>query len=658
MGGAVVASYTSDDDICSVEYRNDDTWIYTFSGIDTTVSYYAWEDTLENYTSENMGKYNATEVNRAGYATITNITTIDPPEYGSISLKKLLAAEQGAELNELDNAKAFAFTIVITDENDAPLSGAAMYGSVGFTNGTATVNILAGEEKLLTNIPAGYHYSITEAVYDGYIQTFTGDAEGVITKNETSEVIFTNTKKYVEEEEPIAELTLKKIVTGNYEIGTDSYKFIVAITGLHRNEAYSTENEVLFTTDQFGEAEVLISLKDGESDTFVVPDKARFRITEEGGAKYTSSYKIEIDGQLKNQVSGSQAGTDLTTSWITAETDLPALVTFTNTRDIRQSLTLKKTVTGGSGDSLEDFTFDAELKGFNPNETVRTSIGNPQADDSGTLEMTFSIKAGEVRFYSIPVGVTYNFTERKSDCIASYELTDAGGVEQFVSQSGANTEIRQALSTGTETVNEGEEVTVNFINTRVSHDITVKKKLDMTYSNLPESSYNKQKFRFSVRLSGLEAGKEYRVSRLSDNNIPYTDTIMGTENDTVYSIELSNGQYFTIKELPVNAAYTVTEEKQPFYIAAYKVSANEDAVIAKSEDANTVTDTALRTAQEIVDPYDMEVIYTFTNTYAASDYELPDTGMADARPVNLILIGGFILFGAALMYLSSDKRRT
>ena len=654
-GGAVVSSYTSEDDVCSVEYRNDDTWIYTFSGIDTTVNYYAWEDMLENYISDHMGKYNAVEVDNAGYATILNTTTIDPPEYGSLSLKKLLAAEEGAELTELDNTKVFSFVITITDEQSEPLEGAALYGSVGFTDGRATVNLRGGEEKLLTNIPAGYHYSIVEAEYDNYVSSYTGNAEGVIVKDETAEVIFTNTKKHVEEEELTAELTLKKLVTGNYEIADDSYMFIVAISGLHKNEKYSTTGGVVYTTNALGEAEVIIRLKDGESDSFVVPDNARFRITEEGGSKFTSAYSVEINGRISSQASQSQKGVSLTTGSITAKNDQPALVTFTNTRDIRQSLRLRKTVVGGSDDSLDSFTFDAEFTGFSPNETVSTSIGNPQADDNGALNMTFSIKAGEVSFYDLPVGVKYRFKEYRSDCIAAYELTDAGGKNQFVTQSASNTVNQSELSTSVETVNEGEEVTVNFINTKVSHDITVKKKLDMSHTTLSESEYNKHRFSFVVRMIGLEAGKEYRVNRVSDSGVPFTDTFTGAEGVTTYSIDIRNGQSFTIKELPLDATYTVTEEADRFYIASYRVTANSEAVVAKNEDSNTKADTSLRTAEERVDASDMEVIFTFTNTYTAAGYELPNAGMEDAGPVIMIFFGGLILFGAAILFINSRK---
>ena len=654
-GAAVIASYTSYDDVCSVEYRDDKTWIYTFSGIDTSVRYYAWEDFLENYSSKNMGKYNALEVDDNGYATILNTTTIDPPSYGSLRLEKVLAAEQGAEITDFDEAKVFKFNIIITDENGAPLSGTALYGDVGFLDGKAAVYLKGGEYKNMTSIPAGYHYEITEAEYDEYITSVTGTAKGIIEKDTTAEVVYTNTKRYHEDEEYTGYFTLVKTVTGNCEDKTDQYVFGISLTGLHKNTDYQTAGGTEYTSDAYGKAQVTVRLRDGESERFELPEGAGFRISEDGGDKYTAEYTVVRDSEIEYQAKSDGYNTDLMTPWIDIDKDNETVVTYINTRNIRQPLVLRKTVEGGSSASSETFGFTAVISGLAPREAVRViGYGNPKADDNGVLKMELSIKAGtELTFTDLPVGAKYKFTENKSDYIASYKLTNEGSVTNYVSEQAANHEVQTALSTATETVNEGEEVTVTFTNTKVSHDVTVKKAVDMTYGTVPESRYSNEKFRFVVALTGLTAGEEYTV--ICDTDISHYEKITAAADVTLYEIYLKAGQSFTIKGLPEGAKYRITESAVRHYISSYEAAGNTGAVIAKTHDENTKPDTELKTEKETVDAADLEVVYSFRNTYSASDFELPAAGLPDSRPFTAAVITGMLLFGAA--YLLINRRR-
>ena len=76
----------------------------------------------------------------------------------------------------------------------------------------------------------------------------------------------------------------------------------------------------------------------------------------------------------------------------------------------------------------------------------------------------------EAEFYNVPVGTTYTIKELASNAIASYTITDSNGTNKIVKDSDANTVNKKALSTERETVNQGEEVTVTFINDTVNQE--------------------------------------------------------------------------------------------------------------------------------------------------------------------------------------------
>ena len=478
----------------------------------------------------------------------------------------------------------------------------------------------------------------------------------MIIADEVAEVEFTNTKIPVDEES--ASFKLTKSVKGHYEDDSDAYTFVVELKGLHKNEEYTTGAGTSFKTDATGHASVNIYLKNGMSDTFTVPHGAEFRITESGGAKYTSSYVItdSDDNQMGYDLT-TAVNTSLRTSWIKADKDKLITVDYTNTRNIRQNLTLTKEVVGGSTNNTDTFEFTVILKGLDPGERVRTSIGNEKADSNGTLKMeNIALTSGSrVIFYDLPVKSTYQITEAKSDYIASYALTDEGGVSNFVSAQAENQAVKTKLSTAVETVNEGEEVTVTFTNTRVTHDIQVKKALDMTDSVIPEGVYLRKEFKFIVELEGLTE-EEYTVD--CNNGYRHDETITAVDGAAHYEIYLKDGQDFTIKDLNENATYTIKEEAVKNYIASYEVTTNDTAVVVKRSDRTAAPNADLATAKETIDPTDLQVVFSFKNTYNVSDYVLPAAGMPDKRPLTVSLISGMLLFAAAYLFIQRRRKNT
>ena len=134
--------------------------------------------------------------------------------------------------------------------------------------------------------------------------------------------------------------------------------------------------------------------------------------------------------------------------------------------------------------------FDIEFANLAEGASIDSTVGRLDEED-GKIEITIYLAGGEeAEFYNIPVGTTYVVKELASTAIASYTITDANGGNNIVSSSKANTAARKALSTERETVNQGEEATVTFINDTVNQEPdSVTTSLGVTKKVVDEDGY-------------------------------------------------------------------------------------------------------------------------------------------------------------------------
>ncbi|MBR2744751.1 MAG: hypothetical protein IKE01_05615 [Clostridia bacterium] len=108
---------------------------------------------------------------------------------------------------------------------------------------------------------------------------------------------------------------------------------------------------------------------------------------------------------------------------------------------------------------------------MNDGDSFNSSVGKVTADQEEKAELTVYLAGGEeAEFYSVPVGTKYRIKELASTSIASYTIVDSNGLDKIENTSSTNTRPKEALSTELETVNEGEDVTVTFVNDTVSVD--------------------------------------------------------------------------------------------------------------------------------------------------------------------------------------------
>jgi len=607
-------------DYCTIVKLTDSVWIYTYTGLNPNVQYYAWEEEIDDYIESNLQDSMLEVVDLKG--TITNRLEgypDDEKEFGSLSIRKVLTAEKGAELTEADYQRMFVFTVTLKDENGDVLSGTSLFGGIVFNNGVAKLRIPAGATAKIDYIPSGYSYTVTEDDTEVFAENIL-NGSGVIETDITARVICTNVKSSVPEK--FNSFTLRKIVNGIYETNPD-YLFTVVLNGLHAEEEYSLSDGSVFTTNSRGSATVDITLKNGEEIIFRdLPVGSSYKITEASG-DYVSSYFI-TDMQETDQVIQPAGGNTVSNLQLSTATEFvdeeeEAVVVFTNTRNARQNVKLVKRMQNASETNVDVFRFTATFSGLASEETIRTSLGVRTADENGDLTTEFELSANdEITFYKLPVGSTYQFTESGNEWIASYELTNAGTAGSIVSASDANELNYCELSTAVETVNENEEITAIFTNTKVQRDLTITKQVDMTGGDLPYAAYSVQPFKLKVSLSGLNYGEEYELqySRRNYAGIERTDTITASDTGTAeVLLTLTHGQSVKIKNLPEGAVYTVSENPAINYVSSYQISGNEGAVIVRDHDANRKTYRELSTAEETVDSDELDVEVMFTNRY-------------------------------------------
>lgn len=648
------------------------TWTYTFSNINDTLEYYVWEETLEGYTS------NAAPDNRQlvqdGTFTITN-TAPNQPQFGSLKVSKQISAATGAEIVAADYQQMFAFNVTLTDENGDPVTGSQIFGDIPFTDGKATITMLPNQGAtdhgvVITGIPEGWHYEVNEVRVDGYELVENPDNTGSIVANTQKQVVMNNQKQPVIVVDTV-DVTLKKLVVGNFETIEDEFSFLASFSDLVPNETYvyrlPNGETAEFTTDRTGSADLSLKLSSDETIIFRdIPEGSFYRFTEAGGDYYSQFTVIDANG-LDNIERSSGKSTDkqeeLATALESADNGEDVTVTFTNTINKTQNITIKKVVSPASQGNNDPFSFVALFSGLEPDSTIETDLGTLKADGAGEIEVEFvMINGGIVQFYGLPVRSTYQITEKESSYAASYTVTDHNALNKVVSESGTNgIETQKALSTAVETVDQGEDVEIVFTNAKLNHDIRITKYVDMTYGERSGINYKTEEFRFKVDFGNLTVNKKYSIGYTSEDmtgEIRSTFTALAATQSEVFV--LRHGETVIIRDLEENVTYQVTElfdDESPLsyqFIPSYTINSNADAAISRRSNQLSAPG-ALSTAVETVDELDLDVNIVFTNTCTFIPYELPASGFEDQRMIIVIPIVGMTVF--TVLFVVSSRRR-
>lgn len=429
----------------------DNVWTYTFNVFDDTLEYKLFEETMDGYTSEAMlPKYAIVNGTQSKVATITNKSTVGT---GLFHLSKVVNGE-------LVPGASYTFFLNFSNPNGF-FNKPRVLSGVSIFNGHAMVQLKGGQDLVIEGLPQGTVVSVSEQE-GAYKATYS--AENVtIESGKQADIVCTNTFTPPEPGK-LGDVTLVKKVSGIADENTE-YPFRVEFSNLTPNRRYLTTNDnISFESDLSGHALLDLRLRKDESIRFKdLPVNATYQVTELAGA-YTSKYELsdirEINKFNSENGLNEEENKDLSTAVETVDADENVSITFTNTIEHKQSLTITKVEPEVT---TEKYPFSIQFSNMKPNSFFSSDIGLVRADENGEATKDFTLGNGEsVRFTDVPVGVEYKVTELANKKLAQYALAADKGT--FVAAEKENTETVLDLSTELETVDDGEDATVTFTN--------------------------------------------------------------------------------------------------------------------------------------------------------------------------------------------------
>lgn len=441
--------------------KDGDEWQYIFNVADDSAMYYGWEtDIPDGYEVENGYGTKENPAISSQYAHTSNIDkdgvqdgvyeggvdetkvyTVPGASYVLVSGKYDLA---DGDFLVLWNGNHPEYTAVKDCDKGRKLSGKGSIMNVTNNNDTITV---------------GFHSEKDGKKGYGYYATIKGNTnrEGLRATNMSTE------------ETPLStgNVKLTKKVEDKYgnSIDTDEvFKF---------NIEFITEDEevkkALSGTKVYGN----VTLTDGKGSFYISKDQTMniygvptkndkdgkslvmFKISEESASdKYSCVYSGDIDSQGESDF---YAGNYYLVSATNVKIAEPTQKT--------QNLTIKKQVK--KSNRQDSFRFFASFENLNSGTEYKYKKGeeekNFKAGEDGTADVAFDLSdKEEMVFENLPVNCVYQITEDASDYYASYEISDTVNVVQ---QKQDNAQANQSLSTGKETVDDGENAVVVFTNT-------------------------------------------------------------------------------------------------------------------------------------------------------------------------------------------------
>ena len=536
--------------------KKGDQWEYLFQTKDPGAVYYGWEEKVpDGYKVVGKGERKDPAISNQSDFSITNEEeTVTEPKYGSLKLSKVVAGK-GADLSQ-----NFLFEINLTSTDSTlsdKLKGSTTFGDVNFKDGNATVYLKDKDVVELRNIPAGVTWEIKEKATEGYKTevavgtdqaTESDTSTGVIEKDVTTEVAYTNTKISSNPggggtpEDPTSSFKVKKVVENGRD--TDEFYFSAALTGLKAQKSYivnitsadaSSTRSLSITSNAAGTAYVQFQLNNGETAEFVnLPIGSNYQIKEDAN-DYTASYKITDEENSENlkavmsQNGNYESKKELSTQKETLDAGEKALITFTNSKPAPKADTIdievEKSWNDGTDHTKRPSEITVRLYQSTSDKEEGDMIATAKLDESGGWTTTFK----DMDRCPINSTTPYIYTV-KEDPVAGYE-----------------SKVTKDETTDKYTI-------TNTLSTVATGDLWLSKKVDGTGAD------TEKEFRFELTMKTNE-GKALQGSFPLDSGEG-----KGTKTGTIYfdengkgTISLKDGESAYITGLPEGTRYDVEE---------------------------------------------------------------------------------------------------
>lgn len=535
--------------------KKGDQWEYLFQVADPNAQYYGWEENVpDGYQIVGKGDRKNPVINKQDDFSITNEEkTEEKQEYGSLKLSKVVAGD------DADHSQNFRFGITLTSDDDTlsnKLKGNTTFGNVNFKDGKATVYLKDEESIELRNIPVGITWKIQEDAAEGYETTIsvgtatdeTNAVTGVIEKDQTADIIYTNTKINANPgggetpEDPTGSFKVKKVVKNGDK--DDQFDFSAALTGLKAQkdytvkitEANSKTKNITVTSNAAGTAYVEFKLKADETAEFVnLPIGSNYQIKEEAN-DYTASYEITDEEDAANlsavmsQNENYESKKELATQKETLDANEKAVITFTNSKPAPKENTVDIEVEKIWNDNDNS----AKLR---PSEITVHLYQSTSKDDEGDMIATAKLdESGE-----------WKTTFKEMDKCPTNSTTQYIYTVKEDPVSGYKSEIEGA------DINTGKKYTItNTLSTVATGDLMLSKTVT------GDGADTKKEFRFELTMKTID-DKALQGSFSLDKG-------KGTKTGTVYfdedgkaTISLKHGESAYITGLPEGAKFNVKE---------------------------------------------------------------------------------------------------
>lgn len=283
--------------IKNIELNADNGWEAEVDGLEvlkedgkTEYKYSVNEENVSGYDSnvvESEETDAAGDEGKVKVFTITNTKT----KTGSLKVSKTV------EGNGADRNKAFKFKVELKNGGNPvsgvyPLDGTAgsKTGTIVFDeNGMASFELSDGESIVISGLPVGADYTVTENAYKDYKPSDNGKYNGKIETGKTGEISVVNTydEKY--------DISVSKTVKGNQGDKSKNFEFVLKLTGsdgLVVPGSVDVEKNGNFETMKVVDGEVKFTLSHGEKIIFKkLPAGVKYEVTE----TVTDGYKMTCD---------------------------------------------------------------------------------------------------------------------------------------------------------------------------------------------------------------------------------------------------------------------------------------------------------------------------------------------------------------------------
>ena len=562
-----------------------------------------WEGAFSNLpqrdASGSVIAYTVAEVPVEGYSSkVTGdaergFTVTNTVKTGELDVSKTVVAREGLAV---DADKTFKFAVEATDAAGRKVSGT--YGDATFEDGKATLKLKDGQTAMITGLPAGTAYTVTERAAEGYTTAVNGAegsrADGSISADQVASAAFTNTFDPAPATASVPELT--KVLAGGRKPGLQEgeFAFELSLADGAGNvlEGYPIEAQ----NDKDGKVSF------GEL-SFTNPGSYHATVTE----KASGDVLIEDDAHAYTfDVTVTQTGAGLKAE-ISNERGKK---TFTNTFTPHDNT---KTVTKADASGAK---VDVDGKPVGVGDTLTYTIGwaNNSVDDRGAAQ------AADVTVTDVlPKGV--NYVEGSADG-AAYDaatrtLTWSLGQQNAGATGTLSFDVIVSADAATvdDIANTAKvEVGENESQTNTTHN-SVSREGSLTVKKTVVGGDSQREFGFTVALTDGDGEPVSGTFGKGEHAVTFTD---GKATFT-----LKDGGEKTVAGLPVGAHYTVTEDTAEGYTTAVNGADGSKAEGTVTEDGATVAFT--NTYGTATEGRDVSTAGLFTKTLEGRDWAEGDS---------------------------------